>query len=77
MSSDAPIRLDHDSGAEAYSRSDGRCRDGRMPAPLKHIIQRIGEVRRGVHQGAVEVENDGRVYQILAWQGSDSDKARR
>ena len=37
----------------------------RVAAPDQHCVQGIGQVRRGVDQRAVEVENDGRISQIV------------
>jgi ribose 5-phosphate isomerase A len=51
--------FDHDAGAVTDAGADGLGRDRRMTAPLQHVVKRVGEVRRGVDQGAVEIEHDG------------------
>jgi hypothetical protein len=55
--------LDHHPGAMAHRGADGFGGDGRMATAGEHLVKRVGEVRRSVDEGAVEVEHDGRVFQ--------------
>ena len=49
-----------------------------MPAPGEYVVERMGEVRRGVDQRAVEIEHDSGVLehgscltrQLAAWQAA-------
>ena len=51
---------------------------GAMPAPREHVVKRVGQVRRGIDQGAVEIEHDGGVLEhgalshtrLAAWQAA-------
>lgn len=51
--------LDHHAGAEPHGGADGLGGDRSMAVAGQHIVQGIGEVRRGVDEGTVEVEYDG------------------
>ena len=70
-------RLDHDSGAASDRSASHLEPDRRVAAAAEHIIQRIGEVRRGIDKRAVEIEDDGRAFErarlftrlLAAWQG--------
>ena len=70
--------LDHDAGAVADALADGVERYRRVPAPRQHVVQRVGQVRRGIDQGAVEIENDSGVLEhgplshtrLAAWQAA-------
>jgi len=61
----APQRfLDHHTRAEADRRANGLLRNRGMAAAGEGVVQGIGEVRRGVDEGAVEIENDRRIRQM-------------
>jgi hypothetical protein len=51
--------LDHHAYAEAHRRTYGCGRDRHVAAAGKRVIQRAGEIRRGVDERAVEIEDDG------------------
>jgi hypothetical protein len=55
--------LDHHAGAVADAGADRLRRHRCMAAPCENIVQRLGQVRRGIDQGAVEVEHDGGVLE--------------
>ena len=51
--------LDHDLSAVANAAADGLDRNRLEPATHEHIVKGVGQVRRGIDQGAVEIEDDG------------------
>jgi ribose 5-phosphate isomerase A len=51
--------LDHDPGAVANAAADGLDRNRCESATHEHIVKSVGQVRRGIDQRAVEIEDDG------------------
>src|SRR6478752_3058088 len=63
----APQRfLDHHPRAETDRGTNGLLRDRGIAAAGKRVVQGVGEIRRRVDEGAVEIENDRRISQIGA-----------
>ena len=70
--------LDHDAGAHPDERAHRFGRDRRLAGARQRIVQRIGQVWRGIDERAVEVEDDGGVLEhpvsvtrrLAAWQAA-------
>ena len=58
--------LDHHPGAETDRGTNGLLRDRGVAPAGERVVQGVGEVRRRVDEGAVEIENDRRISQIGA-----------
>ena len=50
--------LDHHAYTEAHRRADGCGRDPQVAVASKRVVQCAGEIRRGVDERAVEIEDD-------------------
>src|SRR6476646_10555478 len=58
--------LDHHPRTETDRGTDGLLRDRGIAAAGERIVQGVGEIRRRVDEGAVEIENDRGISQIGA-----------
>src|SRR4029077_20696239 len=51
--------FDHAAGARTDHFASRMQRDRGQPLAFEHKVERVDEVRRGIHQGAVEIEYNG------------------
>ncbi len=61
--------LDHGSGAKPHGLPHRLSGDAAIAPAHEHVVERVGEVWRRIHQCPVQVENDGGAGQVVRSQG--------